>query len=441
MNKYRVKNIFCAVVTVTFIFSKLVSQFSTQDVKSPKVVVNIQDIKRVADVQPVVQYVGFGGLVNDYKLTNIKISGAGAEVKVPAGFEEEQGEMNKITCGSKDGALVALGLGFDEQLYKYNVDTMNPDPWEKMETKDDKGNVIAGLIDVSCGSDGTLCVLNNKGAVYKYDWAKKVFIELAKGAGNENLIVDYISVGHVNNIWAVDVDKSDIYQYTAKGWEIKAKGVGIYVSAGIDNTVVAINTAYDLYKWENNKWVEFPGTKLTKVSVASKDNIWGTYLNEGVLEVWQCKAGKWEKVKGADGKEAVGFDDIAVNAAGTVFATNLDGTDVYHLGEAGVKITIVPSKVPGKPAVVKAEKVVKEPSKRATAKKQGKIAKPKKGTKTVRGAKKPAKPAKRATKKVAKKTAKKAVKKAAKKVSQKKAATKKVAPKTAVKKTTAKVGA
>jgi hypothetical protein len=172
-----------------------------------------------------------------------------------------------------------------------------------------------------------------------------------------------------------------------------------------------------------------PGVKLTSVAVGNKDHIWGTFRKDPkTYEVWTYVKGKWESVKNKAGKLAIGFNKIGVNAAGTVFATNYNGEDIYHNGEAGVVVKV--TKTADGKTVVKGEKAPTKGSKRATAKKEGKIAKKKKGAKkavtqkvTLKGA----------AQKVLKQTKGVKALKTTKKVAAKKVATKKVAKKTAAK--------
>jgi hypothetical protein len=306
---------------------------------------------------------------------------------------------------------------------------MAPDPWDVFVTKDDKGAEIKEIIDVCVSSSGEFNILTRADIVYNYDWAKKVFVELPKGAGNENVKIKSISRGNKDNLWAVGQD-ANLYKYKfGTGWVLIYKGNMERVAVGLDGTVVVINSVNNVYTQEKEKWVEMPGVKLTHVAVGNKDHIWGTFRKDPkTYEVWTYVKGKWESVKNKAGKLVIGFNKIGVNAAGTVFATNYNGEDIYHNGEAGVVVKV--TKTADGKTVVKGEKAPTKGSKRATAKKEGKIAKKKKGAKkavtqkvTLKGA----------AQKVLKQTKGVKALKTTKKVAAKKVATKKVAKKTAAK--------
>lgn len=404
---------------------------------------------------------------------------------LPAGFEEEYNKVDfeTIACGSRDGALEVWATGEDGLLYHYDDKSMAVDPWEAIEAKDEKGTVLKPVKAVSVSADGTMVILNNAGKAYKYDLAKKLFTALPVGDGNEKLTLEFISVGNKNNIWAVDLDTKNILQHSATGWIVRGNGIGIYVAAGVDGTVVALDEKGKASKYfgkdksGKDKWTAMGTQSLDRVSVGDKNNIWG--VDDGRL--FQYGGTAWKAVMAADGKACSGIDEIAVNAVGTIFILDMDG-DSYNKGEAGVTLTKDPSgktvvKPTEKPAgktsridartsgkidiakakAAKGEKKVVAKKKAATkavvAKKpapvkKAKVVPTKKATKATKvtvkkpAAKKAAKPAaKKGAKPAAKKGAKPAVKKGAKPAAKKTVAKKAAKPGAKVAKPAAKKGA
>lgn len=303
-------------------------------------VVGQNELMRYTDPAPLkyVQYVLLGGYsTHSVEFKDIrfsKIVPVEIPINLPDKFEAEEGKVKRVTVGSRDGELEAWGIGFDNQLYRYDTYSMAPLPWTKQEFKDAAGAVMK-FEDVSCASDSTLVAIDDHGKALRFDWAKKAWSAIDPGKGNENLDLEFISAGNKDCIWAVDADDKDIYELTATGWVVRADGIGTYVACGVDGTVIALNTKGAAFRYNSGKWIEMPGVILERLAVGDKDNIIGSTDKDNAL--WQWKNDKWEPMLGKDGKPASGLDEIAVNAAGTIFGADEDG-DVYHRGEAGVSI-------------------------------------------------------------------------------------------------------
>jgi hypothetical protein len=301
--------------------------------------VDQNEIGRWQDPNPLkfVQYIGFGGwdVAVDYK--DIQISGAPVvelPINLPVGFNAEEGKVKRITVGSRNGELEVWAVAFDEQLYRYDPYSMAPLPWVKQEFKNAAGALMK-FEDISCASDGTLVAIGEQGKALRYDWDKKAWNPIDPGKGNEAIDLEFISAGNKDCIWAVDTDDKDICELTKEGWKVRADGVGAYVAAGVDRTIVGLNAKGEAFRYDGGRWFEMPGVLLERVAVGDKDNIIGSTDKDNAL--WQWKDNKWQPMLGGDGKPATGLDEIAVNAAGTIFGADEDG-DVYHKGDAGVAL-------------------------------------------------------------------------------------------------------
>jgi hypothetical protein len=79
----------------------------------------------------------------------------------------------------------------------------------------------------------------------------------------------------------------------------------------------------------------------------------------------QGSSGKWVRVKGNGGGFAVGFKEVSVNAAGTVFLIDINN-DIYYNKDLGFSVTKAAlGKVEGTPANADPEKMTRRRAKKA----------------------------------------------------------------------------
>jgi len=322
-------------------------------------------------------------------------------VNLPPEFSDDGAHADVVTVGSsRNGKIEAWKIGdTDFALYRYDENSPLPDAWVKQITKDGKGTVIPAFDDVCASSDGIVCAISSAGKAFMLNTSKNYWEEIP-ASNAKRLKFGKISVGNAQNFWAIEKATNNIYQLlfnkeinvgglTIKSneWIIKSVN-GLDVAAGIDGTVIALNTQNKVYQLVNNTWKEFPGVLLTHVAVASKDIIWATFDRGPVHEIWKfmpdVKTPTWQKVKGANEQDAEGFVHIAINAGGTIFATDDIGT-IYTNGDAGVVIVpVTPEELkqqqqsgqPGQFVQLDAGHIAtksKASSKRTEAKKAGKV--------------------------------------------------------------------
>jgi len=288
-------------------------------------------------------------------------------VNLPANILPESGNAASISVGSRNGELEVWCISQDfNRLMRYNASEIEAEnPWVDMVTYDNQGNDISPLKSVSVSSDGTLMVLNGEGQAYMYNWDEQWFSPIPMGYAyeydykksaytktNQELSVDRISAGNAQDIWVTDDTNQVIYKLNTitNAWNPRSNG--IQVAAGIDGTVVMIdadNIPHILAG--NNRWTVMPGVQLDHITVINKDEIYGSY--QGVL--WRYTNNQWTQIMGADRKRTSGVDQVAANAAGTLFITDQSG-NIYNSGDDAVEIiqTVVPAKKPGdKPQLIK----------------------------------------------------------------------------------------
>ncbi len=221
--------------------------------------------------------------------------------------------------------LEAWAIGKDGGLFRYNRYSMASMPWERITAKNTAGLDLKVKL-ASASSDGLLYVVtagstDKESVVYSYDWDKKNFVQLA----GTTPALTRISVGNAKELWAVTIDKDVIrYDATTKAWVVIDKGVGQDIAAGVDGTVVSINTKGEVFKYlGDNKWEQFPGVEFARVAVGSKNFMWAIDKLGG-LWAYDVKANKWDRAQGKENKPVMGIVDVGVNAAGSTFLIDFD---------------------------------------------------------------------------------------------------------------------
>ena len=159
------------------------------------------------------------------------------------------------------------------------------------------------------------------------------------GSGNENLKLQRISVGDVDNVWGIGEleagkDNANIYRLGREHenedekWVLKESGID--VSVGSDGTVVIIKKVDGKNrllkrKVEGDKetWEPiFPDKELTRVSVANGKTMWGVCeVKKDEYKAYRLKDGALEPLKSMKGDDALGFKLFAL-------AEDKDGEDV-----------------------------------------------------------------------------------------------------------------
>lgn len=170
--------------------------------------------------------------------------------------------------------------------------------------------------DIGAGSDGTLCIVGDKGLysgnkVFKLDNG-----EFKHLSGKEAIKVDVDPNG---NPWIVCTDGS-IAKWTGSAWENKpgqAKDIGIggngvvYI---IDKNNGGTRGNYIAY-WDGTKWTQISSVEAVSISVDGDGNPWITdnqgYISRYIDGHWEALPGKASSVSvGHDGKAyCVGLDE------------------------------------------------------------------------------------------------------------------------------------
>lgn len=328
-----------------------------------------------------------------------------AEPVIPAGMEEETGDVESVSCGSLNGKPVVLAINESHtMLMRFDFNSMAENPWVVTQLKTAAG-VAVSPDAVAVASDGTAIVLDTLGKVYMLkDIVAGTVEAVAVGAGNESLELDAIAVGNKDHIYAVDIESATLYRHNGSGWVAIEKGTVSDVAAGVDGTVVALNTSGKAYMLDAEEstatecaWEEMGDEHFEEIAVGSKEHIYAIEKETGTLHRWVNE--DWDALENAAGVESAGIEEVAVNAAGYIVI--VDEEDSYYdngkpMG-VSVKVETKAAAVPGQPAVavVKATPAAAEaPTARAEAKKAGKVKAAKKAKAKGRGAKGKAKASK-----------------------------------------------
>jgi len=347
--------------------------------------------------------------------------------ELPEGFLAENGVYSRVTVGSHDGTLSLLVLTKDKKTLKtYNKFSLAENPWEEFSNRIGAGGTISTFKDISVASDGTLWAINENGKVYQYDWTQKSFKSVdAPRSSGANIDFDIIAAGSNDSIWTVDLKERNLYYFKegkkgGKGtWELinSSKGSVIYVAAGLDDAVVAVNdkgeTKYNIQDEKNiDKWLSMKGgtSGFVKVAIGNRDNILGikddgslwqfidvtpkpveapktddatkaadtTKTAEKVVpkvetlttEQWLARC-EWKPVVSTTSKSVLGIKDVAVNAAGTTFVLDGNG-NIIRKGDAGFVITKTVETVTAAKTVTKTGEVVTK-TRRGAKRTHGKV--------------------------------------------------------------------
>jgi len=291
-------------------------------------------------------------------------------ITIPADFTDTYAKTGAISVGSRNGVLEAWCIApGGTHLLRYNSTDVNPSPtqeknqWVMMTVQNTNGQNIGLIKSVAISSDGELVILDAPGRAYRYNWDKKQFALIPIGLAHrfdqttgllikhadKLLGLDYIAVGNINNIWAVDIDAKMIYKFNnqTNTWDPMVDG--IYVSVGLDGFVISIDENYVPHIYAgNNTWYAMSDIKLDHVAVGTQNYIYGTY--KGVLYRHNKS---WNQLLGADGKPTNGILNVTTNAVGTVFITSHG--EIYNKGEDGV----LAEKTGGKIKIKKAQRARK----------------------------------------------------------------------------------
>ncbi len=292
-------------------------------------------------------------------------------VNLPAGFEVEGQGLIDLTVGAYNNALEMWAVDSSNALRHWNSQLPVGSRFEVVNAVDASGAALTNFTSVSISSDGTLAAIC-AGKAFGYDWNSNQWSAMNAPA---DLMLDKISVGNSASIWAVDSKNQKIYQFTQSGWVSNFDGKA--VSAGLDNTVVVLNSqgvasrrvvigAKKAAKKAGGKarkkatgkakkgakksaavaavsapkasWRVIDAKtrrKLDDIAVVSKDLELGITQDTKELVQLVGKRTEWASVKGADGKSATGVIRIAANSAGTMAVIDAQG-NVSRRGTAAV---------------------------------------------------------------------------------------------------------
>lgn len=290
---------------------------------------------------------------------------------LPTQFQMEIGSGKRISVGSNNGVLEAFVIAPDKtEVRRYNAYNLTTDPWSVLNVPIGPNTFIKSFKDVAISSDNVLCILDGNGKAYRYNSQKKLFIKLVEGPGNESLVLDYIAVGNTKDLWGVDTKSKTIYEYDTinNKWVARVDQSGVYVTAGIDGSVIIINQKDEAVLFDGTSWQPLTGSKVDRVALATKNSIWG--IRNGQLLM--CVGGKWRGVKGSDGRVVTDCSEIAINAAGTIFVITTDGV-IYFKGDTGFSVTKIASIKGGKKVQIFGRYITPQYTTRSKAMTQGQI--------------------------------------------------------------------
>lgn len=316
-----------------------------------------------------------------------------AEPVVPAGMQAEAGDVESISCGSRNGDPVLLGVNEERTaLLRYDFKSMSDNPWVAVPLKKADGAAV-NPDAVSVASDGTAVILDQLGVAHSVDFMTGIATPLPVGAGNEALMLDTIAVGSARHIYGVDIDSGTLYHHNGAGWVAVTRDVVTDVAVGVDGTVVALNQSGRAFMMDAAEstaaayaWMPLQDENFRAIAVGSASQIFGIEKGSGTVykwvnEEWLPLTNKMPSTDPATGAatsvdiNSAGIEQIAVNAAGYL-AIVTETSVVYDNGNP-VGVEVVAQAVPaaaGQPAkTVVQVKPGKKAEERSKAKKEGKV--------------------------------------------------------------------
>ena len=137
-------------------------------------------------------------------------------------------------------------------------------------------------------------------------------VEWKKMPNPPGTTLKYISVGNADNIWGTG-NNWKIYKWNNNKWK-QMPGSGLdKISAASDGTVWATASSNkSAWKWNGSRWVQIHGKQLIHISAGSSNNIWGISPDK---KIWKWQNNKWNIKPGS------GLDKISVASDGTIWAT------------------------------------------------------------------------------------------------------------------------
>jgi virginiamycin B lyase len=126
-----------------------------------------------------------------------------------------------------------------------------------------------------------------------------------------------VSAGSLNQVWGVN-SAGNIYNFQNGNWTQIPGGLSC-VSAAADGTVWGVNGAGDIYRLDGGSWTLIPGS-LSQISVGSATQVWG--VNSGG-NIYQWTGSDWTQIPGS-------LSWVSTAADGTVWGVN-SGGNIYRL--------------------------------------------------------------------------------------------------------------
>jgi virginiamycin B lyase len=125
-----------------------------------------------------------------------------------------------------------------------------------------------------------------------------------------------VSAGSLTQVWGVN-SAGNIYNFQNGGW-VQIPGGLSCVSAAADGTVWGVNSQGNIYRRDGSNWTQIAGG-LSQISVGSATQVWGV---NSAGNIYQWNGSGWTQVSG-------GLSWVSAAADGTVWGVNSKG-NIYR---------------------------------------------------------------------------------------------------------------
>lgn len=285
-------------------------------------------------------------------------------LNLPLGFNKIAAPaMISVSVGSTDGRYAVWAVGKNDQdLYVFEGGNFSSG-LQKVKTKAalPKGSLASAkpvelFSDISVSSMGQVYAVS-EGKVFMCSVEKNSFgsiegviaTEIPVPSGSD-ILFDQVSVGMKKKVqlkpgveaiqdvvWARTQD-DELYELVNGDWVSRTeKNVAIDIAVGLDGTVLALNQENVLFSYVDETWTEISlNIDLAMVGIGKKEYVYGVTTGGEVVKIDLVQKVA-TTLKGANSKVATGFQDIAVNAAGSVVAFDYQGI-MYGNDEKAVSV-------------------------------------------------------------------------------------------------------
>ncbi len=295
------------------------------------------------------------GTENEKEIDEEELEETKIPLNLPLGFDNNKltnVKMSAIAVGSIEGNYTVWGIGKNNQaLYSFTANNSSLG-FSQLDPKirPAKGSLAAAkkldnFTDISVSSIGQVYGVSD-GNIYAHHHDDWVMIEKPSDIVFEQVVVgtkkkvEEVPGQEVMQdvVWARSTE-DQLFELVSAEWIARTeKDVAIDIGIGLDGTILAINLSNVLFQYKNEMWQEVGiDVDLAMMSVGQENQVYGVTRDGEFVQI-DLSGKSITKIKGSNAKVAKGFEDISVNAAGSIVAIDYEGNLYASKKQEGVSI-------------------------------------------------------------------------------------------------------